>query len=212
MKIKFIIKEQSLLYFTKWEDILVNVFDKATADRIPYDELTKLGLKYLGNGAFRTVYSFPDNEDIVLKVCQNIEDADMNEVEANPRMQTKYALIVPKTFIRADDYRWIVMERVRPIPDLWELNRILPDFKLFLNSVREYADEDTVIDSVKKVMQKMGVKRISPTLNALIDFCIEYNVAISELREKNMGITKDGRVVVLDASVLGPWQHAKHEI
>lgn len=206
------LNERSLLFFKKWEEILVNVFDKATTDRIPGEELAKLGFKFLGNGAFRTVYSFPDNEDIVLKVCQHIDEADMNQIEANPRMQTKYSLIIPKTFIRADDYRWIVMERVRPITDNWELDRVLPDFRLFLKSVREHADEDTIINSVKKVMQKMGVKKISPTLNKLVDFCIEYNVQITELRIKNMGITKDGRVVILDASIFGPWEHTKYEI
>lgn len=212
MKIRFILREQSFLYFKKWKQILVDIFSKSVEYDYPEEELIKLGFKFLGKGAFRRTYSFPDNEDIVLKVCRHVDDLDMNKAEADPVMQSKYSLIIPKTFIRADDYRWIVMERVEPIQEFWEIDRVLPGFRLFLSYFSNYVEEDTVINSVRKAMQKIGMKRVSPTLNKFADFCVEYNVTVSELREKNLGITKDGRVVVLDASIMGPWLDAEHRI
>ena len=100
-------------------------------------------LKRFGEGSTRFAYALPDNPDYVVKTI-NVEldpgssdpkgkefyDADYvnpitgfnrkqkldsNEWEANLIMQQKYPGIFPRSFEVADDYSWILVERVKPV-------------------------------------------------------------------------------------------------
>ena len=94
-------------------------------------------LDYIGKGSTRMVYGFPDNKTHLLKIV-NVEiigdeeayPADYrnpmtgfdrrhkvvsNENEADLKMQQKYPNVFPRSYEYADDYSWILTERVKPI-------------------------------------------------------------------------------------------------
>ena len=70
----------------------------------------------LGAGAFRTVYGFRDNPDIILKVARgHSANNKMNKDDA--MLFTKYPLLAPRTYAHADDYKWIYMDNVAVAED-----------------------------------------------------------------------------------------------
>ena len=94
-------------------------------------------LQPVGKGSTRIVYGFPDNKTHLLKIV-NVEiigdeeayPADFrnpmtgfdrkhkvvsNENEADLKMQQKYPNVFPRSYEYADDYSWILTERVKPI-------------------------------------------------------------------------------------------------
>ena len=102
-------------------------------------KVAKLYLQYLGKGSTRMVFGFKDNDTHILKVI-NVElidneeayDADYvnpftgftrkhklvsNENEADLMMQQKYPDIFPRTYEYAEDYSWILVEKVDPLTD-----------------------------------------------------------------------------------------------
>ena len=79
--------------------------------------LEKKGFELVGEGGFRNVYALPGSagKHYVLKVGTNEpQSSKMNEIETDVRMQRNYSDMIPKTYKHADDYKWIVMERVFP--------------------------------------------------------------------------------------------------
>jgi len=79
--------------------------------------LEEKGFELLGEGGFRNVYALPGSagKHYVLKVGTNDpQSSKMNEAETDVRMQRNYSDMIPKTYKHADDYKWIVMERVFP--------------------------------------------------------------------------------------------------
>lgn len=83
-----------------------------------------LGFPRIGSGAFRVVYGIP-NSDFTLKISK--DDNFYNKVEANNSMNTKYSDIFPKVFDAADDFSWILSERVRVITDIEEFLNFFPE-------------------------------------------------------------------------------------
>ena len=81
------------------------------------DSLKAAGYGYLGEGAYRTVYHIPDHDDKVLKIAQSAPDCKVNKHEANKKLQAEYPEFIPQIYGAADDYAWIIVERVRPIGD-----------------------------------------------------------------------------------------------
>ena len=94
--------------------------------------MSKHGYKLLGQGSFRTVYSVPDNPNLVLKtvpprvMLENPllmgagmkRSMEMNRSEAQGEFQTKSDL-APKVYDSARDYFWIKSEKVTPI-ETWK--------------------------------------------------------------------------------------------
>ncbi len=90
-------------------------------------------LTKIGKGSTREVYKFKDNPNIVLKIINwndNIgvdsktgfakkQMIDSNKWESDLQMQQKYPGIFPRTFEHADDFSWIVSEKVSQIKS-WE--------------------------------------------------------------------------------------------
>jgi len=78
--------------------------------------LEKKGFKNMGEGAFRNVYALPGSagKQYVLKVGTEPQSKKMNAAEADTNMQRKFGELIPKTYKHAEDYSWIVMERVYP--------------------------------------------------------------------------------------------------
>jgi hypothetical protein len=78
--------------------------------------------KKVGRGAFRAVYTVPDNSEIVLKIARPMVGAAMsNAAIASNREETelgrdsKYIEFMPKVYDVADDYSWIVAQKVTPL-------------------------------------------------------------------------------------------------
>ena len=85
----------------------------------------------LGEGSTRVVFGFHDNQDIVLKVVNtNFQPVDgdrdehgftekqkvvSNENEVSWEILQQYRDVFPKAYERADDYSWIMIERVDPM-------------------------------------------------------------------------------------------------
>jgi len=84
------------------------------------DCLNEFGFTLIGAGSFRDAWALPDNPDYVLKVAasrsaeHHRSPKEMNKVEADTIIQTGYPELLPKVYDTADDYSWIVMERVKP--------------------------------------------------------------------------------------------------
>ena len=81
--------------------------------------LVDYGFEKIGEGSFRDVWALPDNPDYVMKTATGFHgetppQMEMNKAEADAILQTGYPELVPKVYDTADDYRWIVVERVRP--------------------------------------------------------------------------------------------------
>jgi len=99
----------------------------------------KIGLKEVGRGSSRIVFELPDNRDFVLKIINKeeislIPGEDPNEegivdrhgftiqkkrnanmYEADIKIQIENPSLFPKSTEYAEDYSWILVERVEPI-------------------------------------------------------------------------------------------------
>ena len=81
--------------------------------------LEDYGFEKIGEGSFREVWELPDNPNYVMKTATGFHgetppQMEMNKAEADAIVQTGYPELVPKVYDTADDYRWIVVERVKP--------------------------------------------------------------------------------------------------
>jgi hypothetical protein len=105
----------------------------------PLDIAYKLDLKRIGEGSSRVVFELPDNKDFVLKIInthqmslktgedpnqgdnqdvhgftkQNKMNANM--YEADIQIQIENPSLFPKSTEHAEDYSWILVERVEPL-------------------------------------------------------------------------------------------------
>lgn len=126
------IKEDIGYFGNKFVDFMKEV-DKGTHPLLA----AQLHLDYIDKGSTRKVFGFPDNDSHLLKVInvdlsagKEVFDADWknpftgfsrkhktvsNENEADLMMQQRYPQIFPRTYEVADDYSWILAERVEPI-------------------------------------------------------------------------------------------------
>ena len=95
--------------------------------------MIKAGFGYLGSGSFRAAFSVPDHPELILKVAlptgaefeRNIE---MNKKEAQGVFQTASEL-APKVFASAQDYFWIMSERVTVIKTWEEMSQFFPVYQ-----------------------------------------------------------------------------------
>jgi len=81
--------------------------------------LEEYGFRKIGEGSFREVWALPDNPNYVMKTAtgesgDSEAQAEMNKAEADAIVQTGYPELVPKVYDTADDYQWIVVERIKP--------------------------------------------------------------------------------------------------
>ena len=124
-------------------------------------------LTRLGAGSTRVVFGFRDNPTVVLKVINWIPEVgvnprtgfeeqqmvDSNKWEADLTMQQKFSDIFPKTFEVADDYSWILSEKVKPLANFEELK----------NALGLQGEKFSSVGVVKKIQ-----------FQALIELSIEY--------------------------------------
>lgn len=195
----------------------------------------------LGAGAFRTVYGFRDNPDIILKVARGHSDNNkMNKDDA--MLFTKYPLLAPRTYAHADDYKWIYMDNVavaegpfsekyynalrdtfpgvskyitdRYDDDYLSINPASADELMYVIAMgasqlarkdREdsiymsYRDKE-IVSWVKEHLPNFAAVG-SPAFIELIKAMTEFDISSSELRQKNLGYNKDGRLIIIDSSI-----------
>jgi len=134
------------------------------------------GFKKIDEGSFRAVWALPDNPNYVMKVADDLWDdgdtKDMNKQEADKIAQTGYPDLLPKIYDTADDYSWIVVERVEPygydnsqwiydffpiFAKFWEDNKDNSDFAWRNNSIRHFFQfyTESRIDEIRGKMMKI---------------------------------------------------------
>jgi len=194
--------------------------------------LEEYGFEKIGEGSFRAVYALPDNPNYVMKIADELWDdadtKDMNKQEAEIIGET-YRDLLPKVYDVADDYSWIVVERVKPYgvnSDKW-IYEFFPIFARFWkaqknnvhfawrnNSLENFfvgytgsrRDETRGEDSSVLTTELGGEKarkelesRLPPLYKRLLEFIEQYGVEPIEIRGDNVGIAPDGRFVILDS-------------
>jgi hypothetical protein len=96
--------------------------------------------KYLGTGSFRSVFAVPDNPDIVLKVI-NVDNRGNGIVKREPKTaiqsnkeetqfgrEPKFIEFSPKVYEVAEDYFWITAQRVIPMANAPDKDRVMLNF------------------------------------------------------------------------------------
>ena len=121
------------------------------------------GFKKMDEGSFRVVWALPDNPNHVLKTIHYSGgfgtaegNKQMNKAEADAIVQTGYPELVPKVYDTADDYEWIVVERVKPYglsDDSW-----VEDFFPELVASSKYKDDPTRLFQDYLMMRRDDLK------------------------------------------------------
>jgi len=139
------------------------------AQSVKFECLLSHGFKQVGRGAFRDVWQLPDDPGYVMKVVSpeysKFDDEDpwgMNKAEADTIIQTGYPELLSKVYDTADDYEWIVAERVRPYgvrDDRW-IDDFFPAFTEFWEAHKKDEDFKWRNDSLEKFFQDYTESRI----------------------------------------------------
>jgi len=195
--------------------------------------LEEYGFEKIGEGSFRAVYALPDNPNYVMKIADELwgdaDTKDMNKQEADKFAQTGYPDLLPKVYDTADDYSWIVVERVRPygissdkwiydffpiFAKFWEDNQNNDDFQWRNTSledffgeytesrrdeIREPANSDLTYELGGEKTREDLESQLPPLYKRFLEFIEQYGVEPIEIRGDNVGIASDGRFVILDS-------------
>ena len=167
------------------------------------------GYKFLGQGAFRTTFSIPGNDEMVLKITHIPYAKGMNATEADLAMGTKYNYIVPKVYDAADDYLWIKQQFVYDDSDdiAKVMEELFPEF-----GENALHDAGPAIFRLAK-FAKTDFKILPPEEKswmknrALVTAAMmyaEFNLSPGDLRYRNYGYVLDKgkpRFVIHDISV-----------
>ena len=158
---------------------------------------------------------------IYLKISK--DDNFYNKVEANNSMNTKYSDIFPKVFDAADDFSWILSERVRVITDYTEFldwfpetgykfkNTLSSSLRPFwqalklsvrkLNKKDETYSQENLISGFGKLVKKLNKSML---FNRIVSASAEVDIDVEDIDIGNVGVaTREDRdyFVILDASI-----------
>jgi len=87
--------------YTAIKTFLVDLVEKNKAEK-------------LGSGAFRTVYRFNENPDVVLKYARGGFDNAQKMNKEDFELATKYPSISPRVYAHDDEWTWVYMDYVEP--------------------------------------------------------------------------------------------------
>jgi hypothetical protein len=194
--------------------------------------LEEYGFEKIGEGSFRAVYALPDNPNYVMKIADELWDdadtKDMNKQEAEIIGET-YSDLLPKVYDVADDYSWIVVERVKPygissdkwiydffpiFAKFWKDNQNNVEFEWRNTSLEDFFGEYTESrrDEIREpnnsnLTYELGGEKtreelesqLPPLYKRFLEFIEQYGVEPIEIRGDNVGIASDGRFVILDS-------------
>jgi len=157
----------------------------------------------------------------------------MNKEDAAFGRMPKYSSIFPKVYETDAAYKWIIMERCSVIDNENKFLEFFPNpvtdpfvtspfarIELFAYALRSCVYKETKSEAeivgniayvVNKLKDKLGIRseeiirsyeRLT-LFNKILDFCKEFGVLPREIRPGNVGISSDGRFVIIDSSVEG---------
>ena len=204
----------------------------------------------LGAGAYRTVYGFKDNPDVILKVARGAHGrASFSMNKEDYELFSKYPSISPRVYAYDDkDWAWVYLEAVEPALMAGSgnaekyYNAVLATFpkltKYILQSdhLRDRMnvhDPDKMMAAIGTIagtmaradrpLPKSGAGSVTSLMNAvswwvedhedeiianadraffeLSKAMVEYDIAPEELRAKNVGYGKDGKLILIDSSI-----------
>ena len=178
------------------------------------------GYRMLGAGSFRSVFTIPDNPELVLKIVGADYDAqhaaarakEMNRKEAQGAFQTTSDL-VPKVYDSANDHFWIISEKVTPITSWRETKTFFPawsaedqeDFNFYFHKlISEDRDEEDLINTLDNRIEyvKLGEELVNdPLILQIRDLLAQFDLPAWDIRPHNVGYTtRDGKkqFVILD--------------
>jgi hypothetical protein len=155
----------------------------------------------------------------------------MNKEDAAFGRMPKYSDLFPKVYETDPAYKWIIMERCSVINDENKFLEFFPNpvtdpfvtnpfarIELFAYALRSCVYKETKSEAeiaghtdylVNQLKDKMGIRpeeiirayeRLT-LFNKIVDFCKEFGALPREIRIGNVGISSDGRFVIIDSSV-----------
>ena len=89
--------------------------DVRTMDNPNFQQFGEGKLEFLDNGSFRAAYAPPGDKDFIVKFAFEVEGKAMNQREFE--LQKDLSELFPKVFKHADDFSWIVAERISVIEE-----------------------------------------------------------------------------------------------
>ena len=222
--------EDEAQYFPWLEDLPEEPFDLVLADRLR--DLVQSGddrFQILGTGAFRTVWAPRGDVDHVIKVVHELDDYKLQMNKDDFETAKRYPLIFPKAYAHANDFEWVVMERVTPVTSMDEMQKVLDksfptEQEAILKARREAninpADPfhilGVIMDSFRVVGAPVGqdaeAERVQdllapvagPAYQELSKAMQEFPIDKFELGRGNIGHDKDYNFKIVDSSVFPP--------
>ena len=214
--------------YTAIKTFLVDLVEKNKAER-------------LGSGAFRTVYGFKDNPDVVLKVARGAHGRSSFKMNKDDyELFRKYPSISPRVYAHDDkDWAWVYLEDVEPAVGAFSnkyldavratfpklTNYILQsDLKTRINptnaddlmlviatAAARLARGDRPLPAMDSLMYAVKwwtddnedeiIANADPAFLELSKAMVEFDIAPEEIREKNVGYGKDGKLILIDSSI-----------
>ena len=164
---------------TSIEAIRKNV--KAFKDVVPY-----------ADGAFRTLFEIPGNDNLLLKVAFIDEEdvylppTEVNRLEVN--LFNKYPDFFPKVFMYHPKYHWYVVEKIHVVDDA-------DDFIDLFRDNFKFASYENFKSFITYILIHTGIRK--ETLSMLISDKNTYNILadlitslLSDLEHEKTGLTK----------------------
>ena len=217
--------------YTAIKTFLVDLVEKGKAER-------------LGAGAFRTVYGFKDNPDVILKVARGAHGRSSFKMNKDDyELFRKYPSISPRVYAHDDeDWAWVYMEAVEPatmagwsnaekyydavldtFPKITKyilqsdlksrINTVDPDHLMLAigTAAAKLARGDRPLPSMDSLMHAIKwwtedhedeiIANADPAFFELSKAMVEFDIAPEEIREKNVGYGKDGKLILIDSSI-----------
>jgi hypothetical protein len=214
--------------YTAMKQFLVDLVEKNKAER-------------LGAGAFRTVYGFYDNPEVILKVARGAHGrSSFNMNKDDYELFRKYPSISPRVYAHDDkDWAWVYLEDVEPAVGAFSnkyldavratfpklTNYILQsDLKTRINptnaddimlviatAAARLARGDRQLPAMDSLMYAVKwwtddnedeiIANADPAFLELSKAMVEFDIAPEEIREKNVGYGKDGKLILIDSSI-----------
>lgn len=199
---------------------------------IEYKPIVKeLDLEWMGSGSFRIAVSPPGDKSFVTKVVHGRERKSAIEMNKSEfQKQQDFEGLFPKVYAAANDFSWIIVEKVSPLTDDSLIRDFFPwiedfmytrhsigggdfgeFFRLFLKAAgsSDKWDSDNGRSSLKKWFGvgdeeyiKLREKAIKDNLFfKFIKATSSLNIDTDDLTEGNLGLNSKGRLVILDSSI-----------
>ena len=187
----------------------------------------------VGSGAFRITIAPEDDPDFVVKLAKEDRADEMNKAEKV--LGDQYPELFPRVYAAADDFRWIVMDRVVPLHggnrELMEEAMIatFPELYNFVLNTKQYEEEQSyyvgktygpsfaAFNAIMKSTQERDeiyefATQNSDWYNQLLKAIHRYAVDPEDIRQGNVGLDmKNHSLKILDGSVFNTYAGERGE-